>query len=127
MSAQRRADVRIAPPPLAVRLRRLRPGGPPGSPVDAEVLDLSGGGLRVAGPEWLADGDAVELELRLPGRCAPLHGRARVVHVDREGNHGLDIEHFEHGDREVLVRFVFERQRELLATRRGRRDPGAQT
>lgn len=123
---QRRAHVR-AESRLPVRVQRLLPGGEPTGTLDTFVLDVSGGGMRIAGPDVLTVGDRVRFELTLPGDRERIEGRARVARRAVDGSHGIEIEDVPAGRRDRIVRHVFERQRELLERRRAEADATADT
>lgn len=117
---QRREHVRAASR-LPIRIERLLDGGEPAGTFDTFVLDVSGGGLRIAGPDVLAVGDRIRFELALPERRERVEGRARVARRAADGTHGIEIEIEDTpaGRRDRIVRHVFERQRELLSERAG--------
>lgn len=120
MTAQRRAHVRVESQ-LSIRVQRLLDSGEPTGSLDTYALDVSGGGLRIAGPGILAIGDRVRFELELPDSGDCVQGVARVARVAYHAEHGatqgLEIERLADGEREAIVRHVFSRQRELLRQR----------
>jgi c-di-GMP-binding flagellar brake protein YcgR len=118
---QRREHVRV-PSRLPIRVQRLLAGGEPTGPLDTFVIDISGGGLRIAGPDVLRVGDRIRFELALPEGRERLEGRARVARRATDGTHGLEIDDVPEGRRDRIVRHVFERQRELLEERRAESD-----
>jgi hypothetical protein len=67
------------------------------------ALDLSAGGVLVAGPSDLAVGDLIELQLDLDG---PLRTRAQVVRDAPNGMKGLRFDGLADADRDRLERFV---------------------
>jgi hypothetical protein len=107
----------VAPPPPATRRvagpeRRTRTRAPVARPVvvrrDAGeqrtfALDVSTGGVLVAGPSDLAIGELIELQLDLDG---PLRTRAQVVRDAPNGMKGLRFDGLAEADRDRLERFV---------------------
>lgn len=75
------------------------------------TLNLSGGGVLLAGPDTLAVGDTVWLSLRLFDGAPAVEAQARVVRDTGEGFKGVEIERIAPRDRELIIRFVFDRQR----------------
>jgi c-di-GMP-binding flagellar brake protein YcgR len=83
------------------------------------TLDVSGGGLLVAGIGPADDGDEVVVTVKLPDR-EPLRVNGRVARRTAEGHAGLVLEDISDADREELVRWIFERQRLERAAARER-------
>lgn len=111
---QRRAHVRAAAS-LPALIARTGAGV-----LHTYTLDVSGGGVLVAGTGHAAEGDGVHLTLKLPDR-EPLTTAAVVAHRTREGHVALVFDRIDPVEREQLVRFVFERQRlERQAAQEGR-------
>lgn len=81
-----------------------------GSAHKTYTLNLSGAGLLLGGPEDLDMDELVKVDIDVSGE-APIHARGRVVRVTQDGYRGVRIEMIEEGDRERLIHFVFERQR----------------
>ena len=67
------------------------------------ALDVSTGGLLVAGPSDLAIGELIELQLDCDG---PLRARAQVVRDAPNGMKGLRFDGLAEADRDRLERFV---------------------
>lgn len=96
--------------------------------ITGETVNLSGGGLGLRVPNCINEGQAVELELQLPGNpSATIRAVGRVVYVKRPdgatlpvGRHHLGIAFtgIHDSDREVLVRYTFRLQRAQLRERR---------
>lgn len=85
------------------------------SPVKTHALDLSGGGMLLSGADHLKLDSAVRFSLKLGAGMPEITGAARVVRADEQGRCGLVFEEISEEDRELLIHFVFERQREALA------------
>lgn len=103
---QRRNFVRVrAPRPIVVET------GPDGPPIDSFALDLSGGGLLLAGPDYLEEGERMSLRLRLSRDGTPIEGSGRVVRVDDNGHRAVAFEEISDDDRERLIHFIFDRER----------------
>jgi PilZ domain len=83
--------------------------------IDGKAIDLSGGGMLLAGADRLALDSVVRFSLSLGPGARDIEGRARVVRADAEGRRALVFEEISHDDRQRLIYFVFKRQREALA------------
>jgi c-di-GMP-binding flagellar brake protein YcgR len=83
--------------------------------LDAHAIDLSGGGMLLSGAAGLEPDSIVRFSLALGRGGADIRGRARVVRADQEGRRALVFEEISRDDRQRLIHFVFERQREALA------------
>ncbi len=81
------------------------------------TVDLSGGGLLLAGPEALERGDEVQFTITIQPGQPPVSGRGRVVRTDGQGRGAVVFEEISELDRRRLVRFIFECQR--IERRRG--------
>jgi hypothetical protein len=81
----------------------------------AKAIDLSGGGMLLSGAEDLEPDSVVRFSLSLGAGTHEIEGRARVVRADDEGRRALVFEQISRSDRQRLIHFVFERQREALA------------
>jgi hypothetical protein len=75
------------------------------------TVDVSGGGLLLAGPDTLRVGEQVSFRLTLTPGVSPVSGTGRVVRVDRQGRRAVEFEQISDLDRRRLVRFIFECQR----------------
>jgi PilZ domain len=82
---------------------------------DTKAIDLSGGGMLLSGAKSLELDSVVRFRLDLGGGAGEIEGRARVVRSDEEGRRALVFEEITQEDREHLIHFVFERQRQALA------------
>ena len=101
---QRRDFVRVdASVPVTVW-----PGGGPA--VETFATNVSGAGFALAGPSGLAVGTRFRFRLRLPDEPA-LEGAARVVREGERGERGCAFESIDERERELIVRFTFDRQR----------------
>jgi c-di-GMP-binding flagellar brake protein YcgR len=87
------------------------------SQVQSFTVDVSGGGLLLAGPDSLAIGDELSFRLTLTPGVTPVTGSGRVVRIDARGRRAVEFEKISDLDRRRLVRFIFECQRSEL--RRG--------
>jgi hypothetical protein len=91
-------------------------GGEPGTgKIDGKAIDLSGGGMLLSGAAGLELDSLVRFRLNLGAGAPDIEGQARVVRSDEEGRRALVFEHISEDDRQRLIHFVFERQREALA------------
>jgi hypothetical protein len=97
----RQATRRIAGPraPVARPVVVRRPAGEQRT----FALDVSAGGVLVAGPADLAIGDLIDLQMDLDG---PVRARAEVVRDAPNGMKGLRFDGLEAADRDRLERFV---------------------
>ena len=112
---QRREHVRIAASVPGL----LAPRATGHAPLHTFTLDVSGGGLLVAGAGPAEIGTVVELTLKLPDR-EPLRSEARIARRTDGGHVGLVFHAISEDEREALVRWIFERQRlERAALREG--------
>ena len=88
------------------------------APVHTYTLDVSGGGLLVAGVGVSEPGSPVDVTLKLPG-SAVIEATGHVARRTAEGHAGVVFEHIAPHDREELVRWIFERQRVARAEANG--------
>jgi hypothetical protein len=79
--------------------------------VQSFTVDVSGGGLLLAGPDTLRVGDEVKFRLTLTPGVLPVSGTGKVVRIDRQGRRAVEFESISDLDRRRLVRFIFECQR----------------
>lgn len=98
-----------------VRVRATRPvmvatGGSQGT-VRSYSVDLSGGGMLLAGPNTLKIGERVQFRLTTTPGSAPITGTGTVVRTDSRGHRAISFEDIGEGDHRRLVRFIFECQR----------------
>ena len=103
---QRREHVRIAASLPGV----VAPRTEAHAPLHTFTLDVSGGGLLVAGAGPAEIGTVVDLTLKLPERD-PLRSEARIARRTAGGHDGLVFHAIAEPEREELVRWIFERQR----------------
>jgi hypothetical protein len=83
--------------------------------IDGKAIDLSGGGMLLGGGDRLELDSVVRFRLSLGAGTPDIEGRARVVRADDEGRRALVFEEIDPDERQRLIHFVFERQREALA------------
>jgi hypothetical protein len=81
------------------------------APVQTFSVDLSGGGLLLAGPSTLRVGDRVQFRLTTTPGSAPIAGTGTVVRTDTHGHRAICFDSIGDGDHRRLVRFIFECQR----------------
>lgn len=86
-----------------------------GDAIDAHAIDVSGGGMLVSGADSLPLGAHVRFTLNLGPGVPPIEGNAQVVRAADEGKRALVFDQISRTDRQRLIHFVFERQREALA------------
>jgi hypothetical protein len=79
--------------------------------VQSFTVDVSGGGLLLAGPDTLAVGEEVNFRLTLTPGVLPISGTGKVVRADSRGRRGIVFDKISDLDRRRLVRFIFECQR----------------
>jgi c-di-GMP-binding flagellar brake protein YcgR len=83
-----------------------------------ETVDISGGGVLIKSPLKLSEGDRLEMEIQLPKR-GPVSARGQVVRVEEKKEQppvylvGVAFTEITETDRTKIIRFVFERQREM--------------
>ena len=85
----------------------------------AYSLDLSGGGMLLSGPDSLKIGDHIRFRLQLDSGSPAIKGRGRVVRCAGEAQRGIVFEDIDPQDRDRLIRFIFQRQRESRARENG--------
>jgi hypothetical protein len=83
--------------------------------LDGKAIDLSGGGMLLSGSDRLELDSVVRFRLNLGAGVREIEGHARVVRADDEGRRALVFEEISRDERQRLIHFVFERQRESLA------------
>ena len=102
-----------------VRVRVSRPvrvaRASDGSVSHTFALDLSGGGLLLAGPDKLEPGEHVSFHLRLEAGSPPIEGYARVVRVAGSGRPAVTFDSIQPADRERLIHFIFDCERRARA------------
>ncbi len=79
------------------------------------ALDLSGGGLLLAGPDQLRPGEHVSFRMRLESGGQPIEGYARVVRLAGSGHPALTFDSIKPADRERLIHFIFDCERRARA------------
>jgi hypothetical protein len=83
--------------------------------IDGKAIDLSGGGMLLSGGDRLELDSLVRFRVSLGGGAHEIEGRARVVRADDQGRRALVFEEISEDDRQRLIHFVFERQRDALS------------
>ncbi|HET6865028.1 MAG TPA: PilZ domain-containing protein [Solirubrobacteraceae bacterium] len=83
--------------------------------IDGKAIDLSGGGMLLSGADRLVLDSVIRFRIRLGAGPTEIEGHARVVRADDQGRRALVFEEISEDDRQRLIHFVFERQREALA------------
>ena len=78
---------------------------------DTYSIDLSGGGLLLAGPCALSLGERICFSLTAVEDRPAISGTGSVLRIGPGGECAIEIEQISDGDRRRLVRFVFECQR----------------
>jgi hypothetical protein len=99
-----------------VRVQSTRPvlvltGSTQGT-VQTYSVDLSGGGMLLAGPSTLKVGEQVQFRLTTAKSAPPITGVGTVVRTDTQGRRALCFDEIGEGDHRRLVRFIFECQRD---------------
>jgi c-di-GMP-binding flagellar brake protein YcgR len=74
-------------------------------------VDLSGGGMLLAGPSTLKIGERIDFRLAVAPGSAPILGSGTVVRTDARGHRAVCFDQIGEGDHRRLVRFIFECQR----------------
>jgi len=95
----------------------------PSSKVLTYSVDLSGGGILLAGPSTLEVGERVPFELATAKGEPPISGVGVVVRVDSSSRRAIRFEQISDADRRRLVHFIFECMR-LERSRKLRRGGG---
>ena len=117
---QEREYVRVPPvPPVSVQIAAGE------DRVISYALNVSGGGILLAGPGTLKLGDELSLRLMTAQGAAPIQAIGVVVRADGESRRGISFKEISEGDRRRLVRFVFEVMREERQSRRNRSEDDA--
>jgi hypothetical protein len=80
-------------------------------PIQSYTVDLSGGGLLLAGPDTLKIGEEVSFQLTLAAGGVPIKGTGTVVRSDVKGRRAISLKEISDVDHRRLVRFIFDCQR----------------
>jgi len=99
--------------------------GRTGSFLSGKIIDISGGGLRIALPARLPKGASLLLNFELPGQGQITNLRAKVVRVARPFDEDPSkilysaafADELDSGGHEKIMKYVFEKQREDLSLR----------
>jgi hypothetical protein len=110
---QRRSFVRVHTP-QAVTLRAID-----GAKQSVHTIDLSGGGMLITGAENLDAEEPVRFAMALGDGQPDVAGVARVVRITNGDRCALVFEQIDEGDRQRLIRFVFDLMRNARARTRG--------
>jgi hypothetical protein len=89
-------------------------------PLHTFTLDVSGGGLLIAGAGPVEAGSPVAVTVKLP-ESEPLTSDGRVARITEDGHVALRFESIADEQREALVRWIFEQQRLERAAAKGGR------
>jgi PilZ domain len=81
------------------------------SPIQTFSVDVSGGGLLLAGPNTLKIGEQVDFRLTTTPGSNPIVGTGTVVRTDVRGHRAICFDSISDGDHRRLVRFIFDCQR----------------
>jgi hypothetical protein len=112
---QRRQFVRVHTPQQV-----MLAGTPPeASAHEAHTVDLSGGGMLLSGAGHLQVRDTVRFRMLLGDEGVTVGGVARVIRVRQDGKRAMKFEQINEGDRQCLIRFVFQILRTAAARTRG--------
>jgi hypothetical protein len=111
---QRREFVRV-PAAQKVEVAKGHDSRAEGDLIDAHAIDISGGGMLLSGADGLPLGSHVRFSLNLGPGAEPIEGNAQVVRAGDEGKRALVFDQISRDDRQRLIHFIFERQREALA------------
>lgn len=79
--------------------------------VQSYTIDVSGGGMLLAGPETLRMGDEIRFRLTLTQGEAPVTGSGKVARIDPQGRRAISFLDISDADQRRMVQFVFECQR----------------
>jgi len=79
--------------------------------VQSYTVDVSGGGMLLAGPETLRMGEELRFRLTLTQGEAPVTGTGKVVRIDPQGRRAVAFRELSDADQRRVVQFVFECQR----------------
>jgi hypothetical protein len=98
-------------------------------PLAGEVIDLSGSGMRIITGAQISQGSLIETALRLPGLpiSVPLVGSVQRVQASGQSHFPLEVAVnyvvIHEIDRERIIRYIFQAQRQQLLSRTYRQSP----
>lgn len=92
-----------------------------GEQMKSHVIDISGGGMLLSDPGSLEPGQRLHFRFELPPDQSPVKGVGTVVRAATDGTRGLKFEKISEIDRQRLIRFIFDIQRQALAKLRDAR------
>jgi PilZ domain len=108
-------DVEVLQEREYVRIKSARPvlvyAGGDRMQIRSYTVDLSGGGLLLAGPDTLKVGEEVKFQLTITQGDPPIAGTGTVVRTDSRGRRAVAFDSISDFDRRRLVRFIFDCQR----------------
>lgn len=110
---QRRSFVRVRTP------QRVVVDTGPAHEQRAHTVDLSGGGMLLAGANGLLPGQKLSFQVEIDAEQPPVCGVARVVRTRGQRQCAVVFEQIDEHDRQRLVRFIFECMRAARAKTRG--------
>lgn len=96
-----------------------KPYGPEGRAVQANSLEVGGGGFRLGDAEGLRSGDMLRFSLELEEGEEPFRAVATVVRDGGDRTFGLQFVDLPDRDRDRLVRWLFARERLARQMARG--------
>jgi len=111
---QRREFVRV-PSAQKVEVAKHHGGDAGADQMNTHAIDISGGGMLLSGADGLPLGAHVRFSVNLGTGSEPIEGNGQVVRAGDEGKRALVFQEISRSDRQRLIHFVFERQREALA------------
>ena len=98
-----------------VRIQSTRPvlvvTGGQGGTVQTYSVDISGGGMLLAGPSTLKVGEQIEFRLTTAKGSSPITGVGTVVRTDLQGRRAICFDEIAEGEHRRLVHFIFDCQR----------------
>jgi hypothetical protein len=113
---QRRSFVRVQTPH---EITVARDDDPDADDECLYTVDISGGGMLLAGTDTLEPDQTVRFTMALGDGQPAVQGDARVVRIREDGKSAVVFEQIDEHDRQRLIRFVFECMRTARARTRG--------
>jgi hypothetical protein len=113
---QRRSFVRVQTPQA---ITVASDDDPDGDGESLYTVDISGGGMLLAGTDTLEPDQTLRFTIALGDGQPPVQGDARVVRIREDGKRAAVFEQIDEHDRQRLIRFVFECMRTARARTRG--------
>jgi len=112
---QRRSFVRVQTPQAVT----VASDDPDADGEHLYTVDISGGGMLLAGTGTLEPDQTVRFTMALGDGHPAVEGDARVVRIREDGKRAVVFEQIDEHDRQRLIRFVFECMRTARARTRG--------